>query len=117
MASPLTLLIAYSHGVLLRDIAADSLFNDICSKHLLDINDQTIICAGHSVHHRNLLLLEYVRHMGTKEFLAFCVIVQNVWPEVGTQLITGMYICTVHTPVHTYVCTYTRINKNYKFKI
>ena len=94
MALPLTLLIGYYHGVLLRDINTDSLFDDMCSNCLLDVNDQSLISAGHSVHHRNWLLLEHIRHMDAKAFTVFCELVQNIWPLIGSQLITGMYIQT-----------------------
>lgn len=100
IASPLTLLIGYYHGVLLRDINAESLFDDMCSKHLLSGNDQSLISAGHSVHHRNWLLLEHVRHMNTEAFLAFCKLMQRLSLAVGSQLITGM----LHTYEYT-MCT------------
>jgi len=94
-ASPLTILIGYYHGVLLRDINADSLFNDMCSGYLLNSHDQSVISTGHSVHYRNWLLLEHIRYMETKAFLEFCKLVQSLWPEIGSQLITGMCkLCT-----------------------
>ena len=93
MALPLTLLIGYYHGVLLRDINTDSLFDDMFSNCLLNVNDQSLISAGHSVHHRNWLLLEHIRHMDAKAFIVFCELVQNIWPLIGSQLITGMYEC------------------------
>ena len=102
MASPRTLLIGYYHGVLLRDINADSLVDDMCSSCLLSTCDKNIISAGHSVHHRNWLLLEHVRHMEAKTYLAFCELVLSLWPEVGSQLIIGickLYIICLHVPV------------------
>ena len=89
MASPLTLLIGYYHGVLLRDINADLLLDDMCSECLLNVHDKSLISTGHNVHHRNWLLLEHVRHIDTKAFSAFCKLVLNLWPEIGSQLITG----------------------------
>ena len=97
MASPLTLLIGYYHGVLLRDINADLLIHDMCSKCLLDVHDQSLISAGHSVHHRNCLLLERIRHMDKQAFSAFC----NLVPEVGSQLITA--VCKLCMWLHTYI--------------
>ena len=98
MASPLTLLIGYYHGVLLKDINADSLFDEMCSQCLLNAHEQSVISAGHSVHHRNWLILEHVRCMDTKVFLAFCKLVQKLWPLVGSQLIAGM--CMLHMYAH-----------------
>ena len=90
MASHLTLLMGYYHGVLLRDIDSD-LIDDMCSEGLLNTYDQNIISTGHSLHHKKWLLLEHVRHMSTKTFLEFCKLILNSWPEIGEQLITGMY--------------------------
>ena len=89
MASPLTLLIGYYHGVLLRDIKADSLVGDMCSGCLISTCDKNLISAGHSVHHRNWLLLEHVRHMKIKTYSAFCKLVLSLWPDVGSQLSIG----------------------------
>ena len=90
MASPQTLLIGYYHGVLLRDINVDSLVDDMCSSCLLSTCDKKIISGGYSVHHRNWLLLEHVRHMEIKAYLMFCKLILSLWPEIGSQLITGM---------------------------
>ena len=68
----------------------------MCSKCLLSVNDQSLISAGHSVHHRNWLLLEHIRHMDAELFLVFCGLVQSIWPLVGSQLITGMYKLRTH---------------------
>ena len=92
LASPFTLLIGYYHSVLLRDTNADMLSLDMCTKHLFSANDQSIISTGHSVHHRNWLLLEHVRHMNAKAFSTFCELVKKLWPEIGLQLISGMLI-------------------------
>ena len=111
MASPLTLLIGYYYGVLLRDTNADSLLDDMSSECLLSVADQSLISAGHSVHYRNCLLLEHIRHMDTKLFLVFCELVQNIWPSVGSQLITGMYIKAnyIYT-LYVHICTYAICN-------
>ena len=86
MASPLTLLIGYYHGLLSRDINAGLLIEEMYSKKLLNI-----VSIGHSVYQKNLLLLEYVRHMDTKSFSEFCEVIMNLWPEIGTQLVAGKY--------------------------
>ena len=93
MASPLTLLIGYYHGALLSEIEAeDSLLDDMCSRHLLNVHERNLIAASNSIHQRNWLLLEHVRHMKEKEkFLEFCELVRSLWPEIGSQLITGVY--------------------------
>ena len=109
MASPLTLLIGYYYGVLLRDTNADSLLDDKSSECLLSVADQSLISAGHSVHYRNWLLFEHIRHMDTKLFLVFCELVQNILPSVGSQLITGMYVKAnyVYIPC-IYICILTQ---------
>ena len=85
-----TLLIGYYHGLLLRDIDADHLNDNMCSTGLLTDHQQTVISSGHTVHHRNWLLLEYVRQLNLESFLKFCKLLQEDWPEIGTQLIMGM---------------------------
>ena len=90
MASPSTLLIGYYHGVLVRDINADLLADDMCSEKLLSSRDRNLIPIGHSEHHRNWLILEYIRHVDTNIFLAFCKLVSRSWPGIGLQLCTGM---------------------------
>ena len=92
MVSTSTLLIGYYHGLLLRDINADSLLDDMCTEGLLSSRDHNLISTGHSVHQRNWLLLEHVRHMDKQMFLTFCKLVLGLWPKIGSQLITGMYL-------------------------
>ena len=100
-----TLLIGYYHGLLLRDIDADQLTDKMCSTGLLTDHQQTVISSGHTVHHRNWLLLEYVRHADQKIILEFCKLVLERWPEVGSQLIiTGIAIIAIH--VYTYLRGY-----------
>ena len=83
-----TLLIAYYHGLLLRDIDADQLTDKMCSTGLLTYQ-QIVISSGHTVHHRNWLLLEYVRQLDLESLLKFCKLLQEECPEIGTQLIMG----------------------------
>ena len=89
-----TLLIGYYHGLLLRDIDADQLTDKMCSTGLLTDYKQTVISSGHTVHHRNWLLLEYVRHMDLHLLLKFIKLIQEEWSEIGSQLITGMCVYT-----------------------
>ena len=84
-----TLLIGYYHGLLLRDVRADLLTDKMCSTGLLTDHEQAAISSGHSVHHRNWLLLEYVRHMDLEILSKFCHLLQEELPEIGLQLITG----------------------------
>ena len=85
-----TLLIGYYHGFLLRDIDADQLTDKMCSTGLLTDHQQTVISSGHTVHHRNWLLLEHVRHMDLESLPKFFKLLQEEWPEIGSQLIVGM---------------------------
>jgi len=83
-----TLLIGYYHGLLLRDIDADLLTDQMCSNGLLSVHEQTVISSGHTVHYRNWLLLECVRHTDLQLLPKFCELVLEEWPEIGSQLIT-----------------------------
>ena len=111
MASPQTLLIGYYHGVLLRDIKADSLVDDMCSSCLLSTCDKNIISTGYSVHHRNWMLLEYVQHMEIEAYLMFCKLLLSQWPEIGSQLITGM--CKVEYHVGLWILAKALLFGNY----
>ena len=73
----------------MRDIDADQLTDKMCSTGLLTDHQQTVISSGHTVHHRNWLLLEYVRQLDLESLLKFCKLLQEEWPEIGTQLIMG----------------------------
>ena len=95
-----TLLIGYYHDLLLRDIDSDLLTDDMYSIHLLTSDEQIVIDSGCSVHQRNWLLLEHVRHMETQALSAFCDLLQNKSPQIGMQLLTGT------TNTHTHTCTY-----------
>lgn len=88
-----SLLIGYYYDVLLRDINADLITDKMCSAGLLTDCEQPIISSGHSVHHRNWLLLEYVRHMDMQALVTFCELLQETWPQIGLQLATGTYVC------------------------
>ena len=83
------LLIGYYHGLLLRDINADLLVDEMLSTKLLDADEQSLISSGHSLHHRNWLLLDHVRHFDSQSLLAFSELVQDIWPHIGLQLVTG----------------------------
>ena len=85
-----TLLIGYYYGLLLRDIRSDALIDDLYCSRLLTAQEQAVILSGHSLHHRNYLLLECVRHMDSQSILVFSELVKDVWPQIGTQLLTGI---------------------------
>ena len=106
MTSPLTLLIGYYHGLLSRDINAGLLIEEMYSKKLLNTesDDHIIVSTGHSVYQKNLLLLEYVRHMNAKSFLEFCKVIMNLWPEIGAQIVAGKQAFYL-----VYVCTYVAL--------
>ena len=87
-----TLLIGYYHGLLLRNIDADLLISKMCSTGLLTGYETSVISSGHTVHHKNWLLLEHVRHFELRLLLEFCQLVKEEWVEIGSQLIAGMYV-------------------------
>ena len=99
-----TLLIGYYHGLLLRDLDSDMLTDDMHSTHLLSTDEQTVIDSGYSVHQRNWLLLERVRQMDTPTVSTFCELLQNKWPQISAQLLTGTQ---THTQTHTVTDTHT----------
>ena len=84
-----TLLISYYHGLLMSSIDADLLIDKMCSSKLLTNSEQAIVSSGHSVYHRNQLLLEFVQHLDVNAVVTFCELVQEIWPQVGSQLIIG----------------------------
>ena len=90
-----TLLIGYYHGLLLRDVDADQLTDKMCSTGILTNYEKTVISSGHTVHHRNWLLLEYVRRMDLQLLSKFCKLLQEEWPEIGSQMIMGMLYSTI----------------------
>ena len=83
------LLIGYYHGVLLRDIDADLLTDKMCFTRLLTDDEKSLISSGHTVHHRNWLLLEHVRHFELQLLLEFCKLLKEEWLEIGSHLTTG----------------------------
>ena len=89
-----TLLISYYHGLLLRDTNADLLIGDLYYGGLLSAHEQNVILSGHSLHYRNWLLLEHVRHMDSSSLMIFSKLVKDLWPQIGIQLVKGMYART-----------------------
>ena len=87
-----TLLLGYYHGLLLRDIDADLLADKMYSSGLLTANDQFLISSGHTVHHRNWLLMEHIRHMDLQFLSEFFKLVEEEWPEIGSQLNAGTHV-------------------------
>ena len=85
-----TLVIGYYHGLLLKSIDADDLMDKMCSAGLLTAHEQIVISSGHSVYQKNCLLLGHVRHMDVQAQVTFCELVQEIWPQIGLQLIAGM---------------------------
>ena len=104
-----TLLIGYYHGLLLRDTSADSLIGHLCYYGLLPTHEQNVILSGHSLHCRNWLLLEHVRHMDSSSLMIFSKLVKDLWPQIGIQLVTGM-LCT-YVPLHIrmHACLYVLV--------
>ena len=96
MITTATLLIGYYHDLLIRNIDADLLADKMCSVRLLNMHKSSIISFGHSIHHRNWMLLEQIRHFDVHALVTFCELVQEMWPQIGSQLITGIYVC-IHT--------------------
>ena len=83
------ILIGYYHGLLLRDIDADFLVEEMLSVNLINPHDHSLILSGHSLHQRNWLLLEHVRHLDSWSLQVFSELVCESWPEIGLQLTTG----------------------------
>ena len=100
-----TVLIGYYHGLLLRSIDADLLIDKMCSAGLLNIHEQKFISSGHSVHQKNQLLLSLIHHMEIQALLAFCDLVQETWPQIGSQLIAGKQLASYFsTFIHKLIC-------------
>jgi len=57
-----TLLISYYHGLLLRDINADQLVDQMVSNGIVTETERSIVSTGSSIHQRNRLLLECARN-------------------------------------------------------
>ena len=79
----------------MRDINADLLIDKMSSNGLLSPHDQELILTGHSMHQRCWLLLEHVRYMKIEALMKFCKLVQEIYPQIGLQLITGMQVSLV----------------------
>ena len=79
----------------MRNINADLLIDKMSSNGLLAAHDQELILTGHSVHQRNWLLLEHVRHMEIEAMMKLCKLVQEIYPQIGLQLITGMQVSLI----------------------
>ena len=94
-----TLLMGYYHGLLMRDIDIDQLMDKMFSRELLTDQDQNLIFTGYSVYQRKCLMLNYARCMGTKQLLVFCNLVQELCPEIGSQLKIGMSVLTFRLTV------------------
>ena len=92
MMTIFTLLIGYYHGLLLKSIDADLLTDKMCSAGLLTAQEQIVISSGHSVYQKNWLLLEHVQHMDVQALVTFCELLQEIWPQIGSQLILGVCI-------------------------
>ena len=100
MMTAVTLLVGYYHGLLLETIDADLLKDKLCSIGLLTAHQEVIISSGHSVYQKNRLLLNHVQQMDVQAFLTFSELVQEIWPQVGSQLISGMYVLL---PMHKHL--------------
>ena len=94
MMTSQALLMTYYHNLLLNGVDADLLTDQMCSAQLLTGQEEAIISSGHSIYVRNQMLLEYTRHMDMQAFMSFYKLVQETWPEIGTQLFIGMHIYT-----------------------
>ena len=100
-----TLLVGYYHDLLLRDVVADSLTTAMVVKGILTTDDEKFVNTGYSIYQRNLLLLEYVQSMDTQALLTFCELVQELWPQIGMQLTTGIGVyCTCKLTLYVYIC-------------
>ena len=91
MMTTATLLFGYYHGLLVKSIDADLLTDKMCSAGLLTAQEKIIISSGYSVYQKNWLLLEHVRCLDV-QVLVLCELVQEVWPQIGSQLIAGVSI-------------------------
>lgn len=91
MMTTSTLLIGYYHDSLLRSIDANLLTDKMYFNGLLTAHEKTVVSSGHSVYYKNWLLLHHVRHMDIQALVTFCELVQEIWPQIGSQLIAGMH--------------------------
>ena len=89
-----TLLIGYYHGLLMRDINIDQLMYKMYSSGLLTDQGQDFVSTGYSVYQKKYHLLDYPRCMDIKQLLIFCNLVQELCPEIGSQLKIGVGVLT-----------------------
>ena len=108
LLSSSTLLIGYYHGLLLRDTNAVSLIGYLYFAGLLTAEEQNIILSGHSLHHKNWLLLEYIRRMDSQSVLVFSELVKEMWPQIGSQLVTGTDVKCIYN-YYVSITTYVRM--------
>ena len=97
----------------MRDIDADLLTDKVCSTRLLTDDEKSVISSSHTVHHRNWLLLEHVRHFKLQLLLEFCKLLKEEWVEIGSQLTAGKNTCSLGA---TYIATHwyvTRFDKGW----
>ena len=117
LISPSTLLIGYYHSLLLRDIDADVLLDKMSTNGLIASHDQELISASHSNHQQNWLLLEHVRHMEMEELVKFCRSVEESYPQLGLQLVTGMRILCVPSKYVNVIYYSTAIQQYSRYRI
>jgi len=84
-----TLLVGYYHGLLMRDVNYDLLMDKMCARGLLTGQDKELVFKGYSVYQRKCLLLDYAESMSTEQLVIFCDLVEELYPEIGTQLKIG----------------------------
>ena len=96
------MLIGYYHGLLLRDTNADLLISHLYHNELLLTHEQEMISSGHSLHCRNWLLLEHVRHMNPSSLMIFSKLVNDLWPQIGIQLVTGIAMVLLAMVIKTH---------------
>ena len=74
----------------MRNIDVNLVIDKMCLNNLLAPSDQEMMFTAHSIHQRNWVTLEYVRSNGIQVLVKFCEFMQEILPEVGLQLLTGM---------------------------
>lgn len=74
----------------MKEMNPDTMVKRMAAEGLLSKNDQDFITIGHSLHHKNALLLSCVQKFSIQALQAFCELVQELWPMVGTQLLAGI---------------------------
>ena len=104
MMTTAALLIGYYHGLLLKSIDADLLTDRMGSAGLLTAQEQIVISSGHSVYQKNWLLLEHVQYMDVHALVTFCELLQEIWPQIGSQLMLGVCIFDNVAAVCACVC-------------